>query len=155
MGKFWMLDDFVRIHSRKVKPREQAIYMALSSHANKQNETFVSTRTIGKELNINKDTVVRGLKKLIKEGFIERTDKKVRNASVIRLLCVPKWKPKLSENFRHKEYNKELFKEKKRFYKKSEPESIGNILDKRKSKYGLNELKKDVRSGNVFRKKKI
>ncbi len=148
-----MLDDFVRIHSRKMKPREQAIYMALSSHANKQNETFVSTRTIGKELNINKDTVVRGLKKLIKEGFIERTGKRVGNASVIRLLCVPKWKPKLSKNFGHKEYNKELFKEKKRFYKKSEPESIGNILNKNKGKYGLNELREDVKNGNVIRKR--
>ena len=127
--RFWIRKEFMKFHAKNIKTSDQTVYMALSFFVNKQGRTFVGYRTMANLLGMNKDTVMRCVKRLIAYGLVRRLDKQENGKpSELELTTVLFDNPKPSESFRPKELNKELFKEYKRCKKNNKPESIGNII---------------------------
>ena len=140
MNRYWMYDAFVRIHARNLKVHDQSVYMALSSHANRNKETFVGYRTIAREMGMNKDTVVKCIKRLIAYGLVVRLDKKIKGGvSVLKLSSVLFENGEASDHIGQKEYIKENYKG-TNVIKNNNPESVGEIMSKGSS--GLDELRK-------------
>ncbi len=128
MGRFWIPDVFIMKYAKYLKSSAHSVYMSLCSHANREGITFISYQRIANDLGFSKTTVSNAVNELIAYQLLVRLTKKTGRASHLKVLSVPKNNTKPYQNLGSKKYNKELFKEEKRFYKKSEPESIGNII---------------------------
>ena len=137
MGKFWISDDFIRKHARYLSGGAQRVYMALSSHVNKQSTTFIGQRKIAEYLGLSKTTVNEAIKELKAYQLLVRlTDKENGKPYQIKLLTVPNEVPKPYQLLVHKEDIKENYKEEgeeeKREYKGRE-----RMLDALKEYPGL------------------
>lgn len=142
LPRFWIRKEFMEHHAKNIKTSDQAVYMALSFHVNKQRRTFVGYRRIADLLDMNKDTVMRCVKRLIAYGLVRRLDKqKNGEPSKLELTTVLFDNLNPSDSFRPKELKKELLKEDKRFRKNNEPEAIGKIIEKSRNLSGLEKLR--------------
>src|SRR5437870_3432674 len=90
MGRFWLDDEFIRTHAKKLKPSGIAIYVYLASRANREGIAFVSVRRIGEDLGLHVETVVNGLRDLEAFGFSERSKKRLGRVFGIFLPSVRK-----------------------------------------------------------------
>ena len=91
---------------------------------------------------MNKDTVMKCVKRLIAYGLVRRLEEqKNGEPSKLELTTVLFDNPKPSDSLRPKEIKKELLKEDKRFLKNNGPESIGKIMEKSKNLSGLELLR--------------
>lgn len=153
MGYFWIPDSFVRVHARNLLSSSQSIYMVICCHANKEKETFISYQRMAEMLNFSKNTVKAAVDELIAYQLLVRLNKKTGKASHLKVLPVPNKIIQPYQPLGAKEYNKELFKENvsKNFKKRNnQPEAIADIVANRK--YGLNELRNDIKNGKIFQK---
>jgi len=153
MGYFWIPDSFVRVHAKNLLSSSQSVYMVICCHANKAGETFISYQTIANLLKFSKNTVKAAVDELIAYQLLVRLNKKTGKASHLKVLPVPNKSIQPYQSLGAKEYNKELFKENvsKNFKKRNnQPEAIADIVANRK--YGLDELRVDVKNGKFVRK---
>ena len=111
-GRFWISNNFMRVHARYLSAHAQSIYMYLCNRANRERETFVGYRRIAKELGFNKDTVVKKIKELKVYGLVIQSGSTKRGqVSSFKLLPVPNYPLKVSEESVQKECIKEYPKE--------------------------------------------
>lgn len=110
-GKFWMLDEFIDEHAKKLTPYEQIVYVALCRHANSYGETFVGARRMADELNINKNTVSKSIKKLEAYSLVIRLKGGAGKLSTLKITSVSFKDTQLSRPVIHKEDVKEEKKE--------------------------------------------
>jgi len=111
MGKFWMDDDFIRIHANQLSLKSIAVYTALNSYSNKEGKTFVGHRRIGSVLGINKDSVTRAMRELEASDLVRRSKGKNGQPSETTILPVRIDAVIPSETVRPKEVFKESIKE--------------------------------------------
>lgn len=92
-SKFVMDDKFLNGYARFVKVHAVGVYSSLCRHANKEQSSWPSIKTIDKELNIGRATVIRSIKRLEFWKIIkkERVGKRCNN----RYYLIDKkyWKP--------------------------------------------------------------
>lgn len=138
--RFWIPDNFIREHARDLKPSAHSVYMSLCSHANRNGVTFISYRRMAKELGLSKTTVKSAVDELIAYQLLVRLKQKIGRASQLKVLPVPENNTKQYQKLVPKEYNKELFKEEKRFLKNNKPEAIGEII--KRDNPALEEMRK-------------
>lgn len=110
-GKFWMTDDFIDRLAKTLTPYEQIVYVALCRHANSKGETFVGSRRISDELNINKNTVIKSIKHLKAYGLVIQLSGGAGKLTTLKIPSVPFQDTQLSCSVRHKEDIKEENKE--------------------------------------------
>lgn len=147
-GKFWMPDDFIDRLAKTLTPYEQIVYMALCRHANSKGETFVGSRRISNELNINKNTVIKSIKNLRVYGLVIQLSGGAGKLTTLKIPSVLFQDIQPSCSVRHKEDVKEENKEAifaKRERTPEEQEKMNHTLDEmRKSlanKLALNNKK--------------
>ncbi len=147
-GKFWMTDDFIDRLAKTLTPYEQIVYVALCRHANSKGETFVGSRRISDELNINKNTVIKSIKHLKAYGLVIQLSGGAGKLTTLKIPSVLFQDTQLSCSVRHKEDIKEENKEAvfaKRERTPEEQEKMNRTLDEmRKSltnKLALNNKK--------------
>lgn len=108
MGKFWMSDDFVRVHARKLSTSAVAVYMVLSCHCNRHNQTTIGVRRVAEILGVSKTTVVKAMKELkVYQFLVQRT----KGVYQIRVPGVPVQSTEVYQDVVHKEEFKEVYKE--------------------------------------------
>jgi len=110
-GKFWMPDDFIDRLAKTLTPYEQMVYVALCRHANSKGETFVGARRISDELNINKNTVSKSIRRLKAYGLVIQLSGGEGKLSTLKIPSVSFKDTQLSCPVIHKEDIKEEKKE--------------------------------------------
>lgn len=115
-GRFWIRNDFLRKYTRNLSIYDIGVYFSLISHCHAYKEspdvgiTFVSCRTIGRELNINKDTARKSLKNLELSGLVRQLPRNKGEVSHKLVSSVPFQWQLLSDQHGHKELKKEYIK---------------------------------------------
>lgn len=147
MKRFWMADQFIDEYAKDLSFTSQAVFMALSRHANKEGFTFVGCRRLAQLLGMNKSTVSKALRELEQYGIIVRYPAKKRGGvSWKKVLSVRNEHASPSASVVHKEEFKELnkkedndlqkqpYKGRKRMLdamKQSGAESVAQILERK------------------------
>ncbi|MEI8360785.1 MAG: helix-turn-helix domain-containing protein [bacterium] len=146
MQRFWIPDAFVRKLARDLNTSDHSVFMALSSHANRNGETFVGYRKIAEEMGLNKDTVVKSIKRLKAYGLVVRLDKKINGqVSFLKLITVLFEQGQPSEPVVHKEVIKENFKETvSNNFKSKEGSGFVDGIDWEKRRRILAEMRENV-----------
>lgn len=140
--RFWVRDSFVREYAKHLSVYGQMTYITLCCFANKEGITFVGCRKIAELLNINKDTANKSINILEASHLIRRLDKNKGKPSHIKILSVPTQSTLPSPSFGHKEYNKELIKERNK--------TTNKYNGRKKAKEGFsNYFKKQGKSPNI------
>jgi DNA-binding transcriptional MocR family regulator len=130
MGKFWMSDDFVRIHARKLSPSAIAVFMVLACHCNKDHKTTIGIRRMADTLCLSKTTVVKALKELkVYQLLVQRT----HGVYQIRMPGVPFYDIEVYQRLEHKEVFKEGIKEKEILTSRG---NISPALDRLRERWG-------------------
>lgn len=111
MGRFWIEDDFIRLHARNLTTKASLVYVALCSHADKEGHTFIGQRTLGKELGLNKETIGIAIKELIAYGFVGHYKYGKYRVSGLTISSVRKYHIPVSGSSVPKEEIKEVYKE--------------------------------------------
>ncbi len=88
MRKFWLNDAFVDKYARDLSVYEQVIYIALCRHCNKNNTTFVGCRLIATKLSIDKNTVSKMIRSLVKKGWVEKKEKRRNGSYLLKIYSV-------------------------------------------------------------------
>jgi hypothetical protein len=117
-GLFWIKNDFIRKHARKLSIHAQMIYVALCCHANKDGITFIGCRKIGEDLGINKNTAQIKIKELEKAQLVKRLDSANGKPSHMKIFTVPYEKSKPYSQVIPKDNTKDIYKDKTIQYKK-------------------------------------
>lgn len=132
MGRFWVDDDFIRIHARKLSNKAVLVYIGLCSHASREGFTFIGQRSLGKELGLNKETIGLAIKELIASGFAGHYKRGRHGVYGLTVFSVRKYPVLASGHSGPKEEFKELYKEGN--LNKVEPSPIIETLRKRWSR---------------------
>lgn len=152
INRFWMPDDFVRVHAKNLSSSAHSVYMSLSSHANKNGEAFISYEKMGNELKFSKNTVKRAVDELIAYQILVRLDKKTGRASHLQVLSVPNGSTKPYQNLSTKELNKEYFKENDLNKFKNDRDGAKDGIDWEKRKQVLAHMRENL--NNILGKKR-
>lgn len=141
-GRFWIPDQFIREQAKYLSVYDQMVYITLCCFANKKGITFVGCRKIAKLLNISKDTANKSIHKLEVSHLVRRLDENIGRPSHIAILSVQPQPTLPSPSFGHKEYNKELIKERNK--------TTNKYNGRKKAKEGFsNYFKKQGKSPNI------
>jgi len=72
MGRFWISDEFIRVHAKELSCRAQIVYVALACYANAHGQTFVGCRRLAEDLSMSKNTVNKAIRELKASQMVEQ-----------------------------------------------------------------------------------
>lgn len=108
--RFWIPRAFVDSHARNFSPYMQVVYMALCRYADADGFSFWGCRRLGEVLGINKSTVSKAIRGLIKYGLVTRGKGKRKSVYGLYVNGACFKTPAVSNETGPKELSKKLYK---------------------------------------------
>lgn len=105
-------DEYLNGYSKLCGTNATLVYLCLCRHADRHQESFPSVELMSTKLGVSRDSIMRGIKKLIEWNIIQKHRKRRENAQWLNntyvLLDKSVWKPKPSSYKQHGEAKSQI-----------------------------------------------